>query len=73
MDRVKSGYEKWFGMFSGAGLAITVYLMFHAETITGVIIFQSLIPVFSAFLSVIIYSLPIKRLPEAQVVLRQDL
>lgn len=66
MDRVKSGYEKWFGMFSGAGLAVTVYLMFHAETITGVIIFQSIIPVFSAFLSVIIYSLPIKRLPEAQ-------
>lgn len=66
MDRVKSGYEKWFGMLSGAGLAVTVYLMFHAETITGVIIFQSIIPVFSAFLSVIIYSLPIKRLPEAQ-------
>ncbi|MEF3353900.1 MFS transporter [Paenibacillus sp. GYB006] len=64
MDKVKSGQEKWFGAFSGIALAITVYLMFHASSITGVIIFQSLIPVFSAFLSVIIYSLPIKRLPE---------
>ncbi|WP_454190918.1 MFS transporter [Paenibacillus sp. Marseille-Q7038] len=64
MDKVKSGQEKWFGAFSGIALAITVYLMFHASSITGVIIFQSIIPVFSAFLSVIIYSLPIKRLPE---------
>lgn len=64
MDKVKSGQEKWFGACSGIALAISVYLMFHASSITGVIIFQSLIPVFSAFLSVIIYSLPIKHLPE---------
>ncbi|KAA9004199.1 MFS transporter [Paenibacillus spiritus] len=64
MDKMKSGTEKWLGAFSGIALAVTVYLMFHAETITGVIVFQCLIPVFSAFLSVIIYSLPIKRLPE---------
>ncbi|MCG7381673.1 MFS transporter [Paenibacillus sp. ACRRY] len=64
MDKVKSGQEKWFGAFSGVALAVTVYLMFHAASITGVIIYQSIMPVFSAFLSVIIYSLPIKRLPE---------
>ncbi|WP_151736441.1 MFS transporter ['Paenibacillus yunnanensis' Narsing Rao et al. 2020] len=64
MDKVKTGTEKWFGAFSGVGLAVTVYLMFRAESLTGVIIFQCLIPVFSAWLSVIIYSLPIKRLPE---------
>ncbi|WP_138495302.1 MFS transporter [Paenibacillus pinistramenti] len=64
IDKVKSSAQKWFGAFSGIGLAITVYLMFHAETVIGVIFFQSLIPVFSAFLSVIIFSLPLKHLPE---------
>lgn len=64
MDKVKNGVEKWFGACSGIGLAITVYFMFHAATITGVIIYQSLMPLFSAFLSVIIFSLPLKRLPQ---------
>ncbi|CRH77019.1 D-galactonate transporter [Chlamydia trachomatis] len=39
--------------------------MFHAETVTGVIIYQSIIPIFSAALSTIIFSLPLKYLPEA--------
>lgn len=39
--------------------------MFHAETVTGVIIYQTIIPIFSAVLSTIIFSLPLKYLPEA--------
>ncbi|MFJ8070059.1 hypothetical protein ACIQZD_14060 [Peribacillus sp. NPDC096447] len=47
------------------GHMLFVYLMFHAETVTGVIIYQSIIPIFSAALSTIIFSLPLKYLPEA--------
>ncbi|MGV2445313.1 UNVERIFIED_CONTAM: MFS transporter [Bacillus sp. ATCC 13368] len=65
LDKVKVGREKWIGGFSGLGLALFVYLMFHAETVTGVIIYQSIIPIFSAALSTIIFSLPLKYLPEA--------
>ncbi|MCF7621933.1 MULTISPECIES: MFS transporter [Bacillaceae] len=65
LDKVKVGREKWIGVFSGLGLALFVYLMFHAETVTGVIIYQSIIPIFSAALSTIIFSLPLKYLPEA--------
>nr|WP_245406386.1 MULTISPECIES: MFS transporter [unclassified Peribacillus] len=65
LDKVKVGKEKWIGGFSGLGLALFVYLMFHAETVTGVIIYQSIIPMFSAALSTIIFSLPLKYLPEA--------
>ncbi|KAB7709045.1 MFS transporter [Bacillus aerolatus] len=65
LDKVKSGNEKWLGAASGIGIACMVYLMFNAQTITGVVIYQSLLPMFAAVLSVIIFSLPIKQLPEA--------
>lgn len=65
LDKVRKGREKWIGGFSGLGLALFVYLMFNAQTLTGVIIYQSIIPIFSAALSTIIFSLPLKRLPEA--------
>ncbi|WP_052404801.1 MFS transporter [Bacillus rubiinfantis] len=64
IDKQKNGREKWIGAISGVGYAIMVYLMFHAKTITGVIVFQSLIPMFGATLSVIIFSMPIKRLSQ---------
>lgn len=65
LDRVKSGNEKWFGAVAGIGIAVMVYLMFNAQTITGVVIYQSILPMFAGVLSVVIFSLPIKRLPEA--------
>lgn len=64
VDKLKNGHEKWLGAFSGLGYALMVYLMFNAETITGVIIYQSIMPIFAATLSVIIFSIPIKRLPQ---------
>lgn len=64
LDKVKPGFEKWIGAFSGIGLGIMVYLMFNASSVTGVIIYQSIAPLFSGLLSVIIFSLPLKRLPE---------
>lgn len=64
LDKVKPGFEKWIGAFSGIGLGLMVYLMFNADSVTGVIIYQSIAPLFSALLSVILFSLPIKRLPE---------
>jgi len=64
LDKVKQGYEKWIGAGSGIGLAILVFLMFRADTITGVIICQAIIPVFAACLSTIIFSLPLKLLPQ---------
>lgn len=63
LDKVKVGREKWIGGFSGLGLALFVYLMFHAETVTGIIIYQTIIPIFSAVVSTIIFSLPLKYLP----------
>lgn len=65
LDRVGNGREKWIGGFSGLGLALCVYLMFNAQTVTGVVIYQSITPIFSASLSTIIFSLPLKRLPES--------
>ncbi|GHH99296.1 MFS transporter [Neobacillus kokaensis] len=64
IDKQKNGREKWIGAISGIGYAILVYLMFHAKTVTGVIVFQSLIPMFGATLSVIIFSMPLKRLSQ---------
>lgn len=64
VDKLKNGREKWLGAFCGLGYALMVYLMFHAETITGVIIYQSIMPMFAAVLSVIIFSMPLKRLPQ---------
>ncbi|WP_286228725.1 MFS transporter [Neobacillus mesonae] len=64
IDKQKNGREKWIGAISGIGYAMLVYLMFHAKTITGVIIFQSLIPMFGGTLSVIIFSMPLKRLSQ---------
>ncbi|WP_077247238.1 MFS transporter [Pseudobacillus wudalianchiensis] len=65
LDRVKAGNEKWFGAVAGIGIAVMVYLMFNAQTITGIVIYQSILPMFAGVLSVVIFSLPIKRLPEA--------
>ncbi|RJS61360.1 MFS transporter [Bacillus sp. PK3_68] len=65
LDRVKSGNEKWFGAAAGIGIAVMVHLMFNAQTITGLVIYQSILPMFAGVLSVVIFSLPIKRLPEA--------
>lgn len=65
LDKVKDGLEKWLGAASGLGLALLVYLMFNAQTVAGLIFYQSLLPIFQCTLSVIIFSLPIKRLPEA--------
>ncbi|AZU62795.1 MFS transporter [Neobacillus mesonae] len=64
IDKQKHGREKWIGAISGIGYAMLVYLMFHAKTITGVIIFQSLIPMFGGTLSVIIFSMPLKHLSQ---------
>ncbi|MFJ7953479.1 hypothetical protein ACIQZG_18400 [Lysinibacillus sp. NPDC096418] len=64
LDKVKP-VEKWIGAFSGIGLGLMVYLMFNASSVTGVIIYQSIAPLFSALLSVNLFGLPIKRLPEA--------
>lgn len=62
VDRLKNGREKWLGAFSGLMLGLMVYLMFNAETITGIIICQSItyyhyaiVEIFNLLIMVIYY------------------
>lgn len=65
LDKVKPGGERWVGAFGAMGLTVIIYLMFNAETVAGVIIYQSIAPILGTVVTVIIVSLPIKRLPES--------
>lgn len=65
LDRIHTKQVKWLGLLGSAGLTAIVFLMFNAQTITGFIIFQSILPLFQTLVSVIIMTLPLKRLPEA--------
>lgn len=64
VDKVKAEHMKWIGALSGLGLGIMVYLMFNAASVTGVVIYQSISPLFSGLLSVLLFSIPLKRLSE---------
>lgn len=63
VDKMKNGNEKWLGVACAIGLTIVVYLMFAAKTTTGFVVYQSIMPLFTTTIIILVNTIPMKRLP----------